>query len=228
MDGEGTCVVTEACLLSKGRNPDMTKEQIEERLKKTLGVEKVIWLPHGIFNDETDEHVDNVFAFTAPGEAVLAWTEDESDPQYEMSRCNLEVLENEVDAKGRKIKVHKLPIPKVPVTITERELAGLEAAPGEDQRKVGERLAASYVNFYIANDVVLVPQFGDENDKVAIEILTELFPTRKVKGIQARSIIVGGGNIHCITQQVPMRILVDEEPEEEEEFDEDDDWNVKG
>ena len=228
VDGEGTCVVTEACLLSKGRNPDITKEQIEERLKKTLGVEKVIWLPHGIFNDETDEHVDNVFAFTAPGEAVLAWTEDESDPQYEMSRCNLEVLENEVDAKGRKIKVHKLPIPKVPVTITERELAGLEAAPGEDQREVGERLAASYVNFYIANDVVLVPQFGDENDKVAIEILTELFPTRKVKGIQARSIIVGGGNIHCITQQVPMRILVDEEPEEEEEFDEDDDWNVKG
>ena len=111
VDGEGTCVVTEACLLSKGRNPDMTKEQIEERLKKTLGVEKVIWLPHGIFNDETDEHVDNGFAFTAPGEAVLAWTEDESDPQYEMSRCNLEVLENEVDAKGRKIKVHKLPIP---------------------------------------------------------------------------------------------------------------------
>lgn len=203
VDGEGTCVVTECCLLSRGRNPDLTKEMIEKRLRKELGVQKVIWLPEGIYNDETDGHVDNVFAFVAPGEAVLAWTDDEKDPQYEMSRKDLKVLETETDARGRKINVHPLLIPKTPVTINEQELAGLAPEPGEDEREDGERLAASYVNFYIANAVVLVPQFGDENDERAIEVLRPLFPDREVVGIPARSIIVGGGNIHCITQQIP-------------------------
>ena len=203
VDGEGTCVVTECCLLSKGRNPKLSKAMIEDRLKKELGVKKVIWLPEGIYNDETDGHVDNVFAFVAPGEAVLAWTDDESDPQYEMSMADLRVLENETDAMGRHIKVHKLYIPKSPVTINEHELAGLVPEPGEDEREVGERLAASYVNFYISNAAVLVPQFGDENDEPALEVLKPLFSDREVVGIPARSIIVGGGNIHCITQQIP-------------------------
>ncbi len=202
-DGDGTLVVTESCLLSPGRNPELTKEQIEERLKEMLCVEKVIWLPCGIFNDETDEHVDNVFAFTAPGEAVLAWTDDENDPQYEMSCKDLEVLENETDARGRKIKVHKMLIPKEPVCITEYDLKGLDAEEGEDEREDGERLAASYVNFYIANTCVLMPVFGDAHDEKAVELLTALFPDRKIVQIPARSIIVGGGNIHCITQQIP-------------------------
>ncbi len=203
VDGEGTAVVTEYCLLSPGRNPQLTKEQIEVRLKETLDVEKVIWLPVGIYNDETDQHVDNVFAFTAPGEAVLAWTEDETDPQYEMSHRDLEVLESETDARGRKIKVTKVLIPKEPVRISQEDLDGLEAEPGEDEREVGERLAASYVNFYIGNSCVLVPSFGDEHDDLAAKQLQELLPDRKVVQIPARSIIVGGGNIHCITQQIP-------------------------
>ena len=202
-DGDSTAVVTEYCLLSPGRNPQLTKEQIEDRLKEMLGVTKVIWLPLGIYNDETDQHVDNVFAFTAPGEAVLAWTDDENDPQYEMSKKGLEVLEAETDARGRKIKVHKMLIPKKPVCITEYDLNGLEAEEGEDEREVGERLAASYVNFYIANSCVVMPAFGDENDRKAADLLKELFPDRKVVQIPARSIIVGGGNIHCITQQIP-------------------------
>ncbi len=206
VDGEGTLVVTETCLLSPGRNPSLSKENIEQRLKEMLGVTKVIWLPVGIYNDETDEHVDNVFAFTAPGEAVLAWTDDETDPQYEMSRRDLEVLERETDAKGRKIRVHKLRIPKKPVCISEYDLAGLTAEPGEDEREVGERLAASYANFYIGNTCVLVPAFGDEMDDPAAELLQSLFPDRKVVQIPARSIIVGGGNIHCITQQIPAGV----------------------
>ena len=202
-DGEGTILVTEACLLSKGRNPKMTKEEITEKLCEYLGATKVIWLPSGIYNDETNEHVDNVCAFTGPAEVVLAWTDDKSDPQYQMSKACLDVLEQEVDAKGRHFTVHKLPIPKRPVCITEEELQGYEFEEGEDVREVGERLAASYVNFYISNGGVIVPQFGDENDKVALNILGELFPTRKLYPIYARAIIVGGGNIHCITQQVP-------------------------
>lgn len=202
-DGEGTLIVTESCLLSRGRNPKLSKEEIENVLREYLGVEKIIWLPYGIYNDETNEHVDNVCAFTAPGEVVLAWTDDESDPQFLMSKKDLEVLENEVDARGRKIKVRKINIPKNPVCITEYELKGFKFEDGEDEREVGERLAASYVNFYIANDIVLVPQFEDENDKKAVSVLAEAFPDRQILPIYARDIIVGGGNIHCITQQIP-------------------------
>ena len=201
-DGEGTILTTEACLLSKGRNPDMTKEEIEEKLRQYLGAEKVIWLPCGIYRDETNEHIDNVCAFTAPGEVVLAWTDDQSDPQYEMCVRSKSALENAADAKGRKLKVHKLPLPK-PVCITKEECEGLDDLNGEPTRTQGERLAASYVNFYIANKHVIVPQFGDENDSRALEILRTLFPTREVVGVYARDILIGGGNIHCVTQQIP-------------------------
>lgn len=110
-DGEGTALVTEACLLSAGRNPDLTKVEIEQVLCDYLGVSKVIWLPRGIYNDETNEHVDNVCAFTAPGEVVLAWTDDETDPQYALSKASLDALEAATDAKGRRIKVHSCRCP---------------------------------------------------------------------------------------------------------------------
>ena len=148
--------------------------------------------------------MDNVCAFVNPGEVVLAWTDDESDPQYEMSLADLKLLENETDAKGRKFIIHKLPIPKIPVLVTKEDLAGYEFEEGEAERSIGERLAASYVNFYITNGSVLVPAFGDENDEVAVKILTELFPEREIMPVKSRSIIVGGGNIHCITDQVPL------------------------
>lgn len=205
-DGEGTIMATEACLLSKGRNPNLSKAEIEEQLKKNLGAEKVLWLPRGIYNDETNEHVDNVCAFLRPGEVVLAWTDDKNDPQYPLSSACLNYLEKETDAKGRKIIVHKLPIPDDPVCITEEELKGYEFEAGEDEREAGERLAASYVNFYFSNDAVVMPVFGGENeesDRRAIAIMEKLNPERKVIPIYARDILVGGGNIHCITQQIP-------------------------
>ena len=202
VDGEGTCLVTENCLLSAGRNPQMTREEIEDTLREYLGVSAIIWLPCGIYHDETNEHVDNICAFTAPGEVVLAWTEDVSDPQYAMSKACLEVLENTTDAKGRSLKVHKLPLPK-PVTITEEECSGLDLCWDEPTRTPGERLAASYVNFYIANKHIVMPGFGDPADQQAKEILQGLFPDREVIQIYARDILIGGGNIHCITQQIP-------------------------
>ena len=136
-DGEGTVLVTEACLLSGGRNPDLTKDEIEKKLCAYLGAKKVIWLEHGIYNDETNEHVDNICAFVRPGEVVLGWTDDEKDPQYAMSKSCLDILEHETDAMGRKIKVHKLPIPKTPICVTEEDLGGYEFEDGEDSREVG-------------------------------------------------------------------------------------------
>ncbi len=202
-DGEGTIMVTESCLLSPGRNPGMTKEEIGEKLKAYLGGKRVIWLPRGIYNDETNEHVDNVCAFIGKNEVVLAWTDNKDDPQYDLSVSCLKVLEEEG------IRVHKLPVPDIPVTVTENDLLGYEFEEGEDVREAGERLAASYVNFLFTNDLVLLPQFGGENeksDKRALEIMENLCGPRQVVPVPAREIILGGGNIHCITQQIPAGI----------------------
>ncbi|MDO5155009.1 MAG: agmatine deiminase [Eubacteriales bacterium] len=209
-DGEGTILVTEACLLSPGRNPDLDKEDIEKKLCQYLGAEKVIWIPHGIYGDETDEHVDNMCAFIRPGEVVLAWTDNEDDPQHLYSKASLEALENAVDAKGRKLVIHKLPIPSHPVWIHEEDLEGYEFEEGEDEREIGERLAASYVNFYFSNGSVIMPAFGGENvdsDLQAAFIMRDLCPEREIVQVPARDILVGGGNIHCITQQIPANLI---------------------
>lgn len=206
-DGEGTLITTEECLLSPGRNPQLSKGEIEEKLKAYLGVSKIIWLPKGIYNDETNGHIDNICAFTAPSEVVLAWCEDKTDPQYEISKACLDVLESSVDAKGRKIKVHKLPVPTKPVCVSQEDLLGYDFEPGEDMREAGERLAASYVNFYFCNNAIILPQFGGENidsDRAAAEILRSACPDREIVPINAGDIILGGGNIHCITQQIPL------------------------
>lgn len=206
-DGEGTILATEECLLSPGRNPGLSKEEIEEKLCEYLGAKKVFWIPRGIYGDETDEHVDNVCAFIRPGEVVLAWTDNKNDPQYELSQESLKALEQSRDAMGRRLKVHRLPIPDVPVCITGEDLKGYVFEPGEDLREAGERLAASYVNFYFSNGAVILPAFGGENrdsDRRAAEILRDLCPERKVVPVPARDILLGGGNIHCITQQIPQ------------------------
>ena len=205
-DGEGTLLVTEACLLSPGRNPRLTKEEIEKKLCEYLGAKKVIWLKNGIWQDETNEHVDNVCAFLKPGEVVLAWTDNEDDPQYVLSKACLDYLESECDAKGRKLVIHKLPIPDVPICVTKEELEGYCFEEGEDVREEGERLAASYVNFYFSNGAVVMPEFGGENkesDVRAQEIMKKLCPEREIIAVDARDILTGGGNIHCITQQIP-------------------------
>lgn len=203
-DGEGTILVTEPCLLSKGRNPKLSKSEIEKFLLTYLGAKKVIWLPYGIYNDETNEHVDNVCAFVKPGEVVLAWTDNENDPQYKMSLADFNLLENETDALGRSFTIYKLPIPKKPVLITGEDLEGYDFEAGETERELGERLAASYVNFYITNGSVLVPAFGDENDGLAANMLEKLFPGKEIVPIKSRNILLGGGNIHCITAQLPL------------------------
>ena len=202
VDGEGTLLVTEECLLSAGRNPDKTKEEIESILKEYLNVSKVLWIPRGIYNDETNGHVDNMCNFVKPGEVLLAWTDDENDPQYERSVEALKYLESETDAKGRKIKVHKMYTPS-PILITKEESEGVDAVDGTLPRQEGDRLAASYANYYTGNGFIALPVFNDPRDKDAMTLLQQLYPDRKIIPIYAREILLGGGNIHCITQQLP-------------------------
>jgi agmatine deiminase len=200
-----TCLTTEECLLHKNRNPYLGKGEIESALKRHLGVKKVIWLPLGLFADhDTNGHVDNFCCFSQPGVVLLAWCDDENDPQYKISREALSILERETDAKGRRFRIIKLPCPPV-LTRTKEEYEGLDAE-GQKHRQPGERLAASYVNFYVANGGVVAPAFGGEAaeaDAEAVRVLREAFPGREVVQVPTREIVLGGGNIHCITQQQP-------------------------
>ena len=202
VDGEGTVMVTEECLLSEGRNPQLSKEEIEKMLCDYLNCQKVLWVPRGIYNDETNGHIDNMANFVKPGVVVLAWTDDETDPQYERSVEAYNYLTNETDAKGRKLEIHKLYTPK-PILITKEESLGVDAVDGTLPRKEGDRLAASYANYYTGNGFIALPVFNDPNDQKAIELLQQLYPDRKIEPIYAREILLGGGNIHCITQQLP-------------------------
>ena len=201
-DGEGTLFTTEECLLSNGRNPHMTKENIEDTLKEYLGIEKVIWLKKGLYMDVVNGHVDNVLCVVKPGTVMLAWTEDKNDPQYEINLNNLAILEETTDAKGRKLEVIKMPLPK-PTFITYEESSGIDFVEGTLPRAEGRRLSASYINFYIANGGIVFPLFNDPNDKIAKIILEKAFPDREIIGVDSREILLGGGNIHCIVQQLP-------------------------
>lgn len=201
VDGEGTVLTTEMCLLSPGRNPHMTKEEIEEKLKAYLGCEKVLWLKDGIDPDETNGHVDDVACFIRPGEVACIYTEDKQHPFYEVSQQAYQMLCDMTDAKGRKLKVHKLCCTKKPVFIG-KDFA-IDSVEGSRPRKEGDLCIASYANFLIVNEGIIAPQYGDENDALAIQQLQEMFPERKVVGVYTREVVYGGGNIHCITQQEP-------------------------
>ncbi len=203
LDGEGTLITTEACLLSKGRNPYYQKEEIEEILRDYLGVEKIIWVPHGIYQDETNEHVDNMISFVAPGEVVMAWTDDKKDPQYKFCQQTYKALNGASDAKGRKFIIHKLPLPK-PMYLSNEEANELQTNETTlDKREGGRRLAASYVNYYQGKDFIIMPAFGVKEDAKAYQIMKELYPNKEIHQINTYEILLGGGNIHCITMQLP-------------------------
>jgi agmatine deiminase len=202
VDGEGTVLTTEQCLLNRNRNPELDRDGIERALHAHLGAEKVVWLGAGVYEDETDGHVDNLAAFARPGVVLLTWVEDEDDPQHAISRDALARLEAATDAKGRSFEVVKVPAPG-PLTITAEEAAGVEPVAGTQPRRAGDRMAASYVNFYLGNSRLVYPLLDPARDAEAGEILAATFPDREVVGVPAREILLGGGNIHCITQQVP-------------------------
>ena len=204
VDGEGTVLTTEECLLNHNRNPGLSRDQIEEALREHLGVSTVLWLGKGVFGDETDGHVDNLACFARPGVVLLTWPEDESDPTRPAAEDAERRLQAARDARGREIEVIRVPAPPA-LSITAEEAAGIEQRAGTLPRPAGELMAASYVNFFIANSRVVFPQLDERSDERAAQILTDAFPGREIVGVPGREILLGGGNIHCITQQVPRR-----------------------
>jgi agmatine deiminase len=202
VDGKGTVLTTEQCLLNPNRNPELSREQVERALLDYLGAEKVIWLGAGVFEDETDGHVDNLACFARPGTVLLTWTDDQDDPQHRISRDARERLEAATDARGRAFEIILLPSPG-PLHISAEEAEGVDAVAGTAPRRAGDRMAASYVNFYLGNSRIVYPLLDPRHDDEAEAILRRAFPERAVVGVAAREILLGGGNIHCITQQVP-------------------------
>ena len=187
VDGEGTALVTEQCLLNPNRNPALKKADVEAHLRDWLGVETVIWLGQGLVDDETDGHVDNLACFAKPG-VVLALSEDDYlEPNFGALSDNLERLAKATDAKGRALTV--IPIHQ----------------PAE-RRVAGKRLALSYINFYRANGGLVVPRFEDARDRTAQDQLAQVFPELKITSVAALDIVRGGGGIHCITQQQPRGV----------------------
>lgn len=201
VDGEGTVLTTEMCLLSEGRNPHMNREEIENMLKEHLNCEKVLWLKDGIDPEETNGHIDDVACFVAPGEVACIYTEDENSPFYAAAQDAYKRLSEMTDAKGRKLKVHKLACPVENVTI--KGDFKIDYVEGTMPREDGDICIASYMNFLITNDGVIVPQYGDVNDGLALEQVQAMFPNKKIVGVNTVEVVYGGGNIHCITQQQP-------------------------
>jgi agmatine deiminase len=185
-NGRGTLLTTEECLLSpiQQRNPGLAKEQIERTLCQYLGLTKILWLDRGIVGDDTHGHVDDISRFVAEDTIVTVVEPNTNDANHEPLAENLRRLKAMTDQDGRKFQIIELPMP-APVIFR------------------GQRLPASYANFYIANNVVLVPVFNDPNDRVALNLLSEIFPTREVVGIYCRDLVWGLGTIHCMTQQQP-------------------------
>lgn len=203
VDGEGTCLVTKACLLSKGRNPTLSQLEIEETLKIYLGVTKVIWLENGIYEDETNEHVDNMACFIKPGVVALAWTNDKNDPQYQFSNEAYKLLSKVTDAKGRKLEIIKIKVPQ-PMYMSKNEARGIQIGKyNAKSRLEGMRLAASYINFYQGEKFVILPAFGVPEDELAYKQLRKLYPEKEIIQLNTKEILLGGGNVHCITMQIP-------------------------
>jgi agmatine deiminase len=185
VNGKGTVLTTESCLLNPNRNPSLDRAQIEQNLKAYLGVKKVLWLGDGIEGDDTDGHVDDITRFVDPTTVVTAIEEDENDKNYEPLQINLQRLQSMKLENGEPLNVRQLPMP--PKMIRE-----------------DRRLPASYANFYIANTVVLLPVFRNpSNDRWAEAVLKEVFPTRQIIPIDCTELIWGLGAFHCLTQQQP-------------------------
>ncbi len=186
-NGKGTLITTESCLLNKNRNPQLTKDEIENYLRDYYGVTNILWLGDGIAGDDTDGHIDDLTRFVNEDTVVTAIEDHELDENYEPLRKNLELLKSLRLENGNPLNIIELPMPKA-------------------RYYQGQRLPMSYANFYISNKYVITPVFGDANDRMALEILENCFSSRKVVGINSSDLIWGLGSFHCLSQQEPKLI----------------------
>ena len=202
VDGEGTLIAIKDCILNTNRNPKLTLEKVEKVFSDYLGIKKFIWLNEGLYLEENNGHIDNMCSFLKPGEVVLAWTDNKEDPQYEISRDAFDILSNATDLMGRQLIVHKVKIPKA-LYISEDESLGIEHSQFAIPRLKGDLLPASYINFYFVNGGIILPKFGCEEDDITLQQFKKYFPSRNIVQIDSREFLIGGGGIHCLTQQVP-------------------------
>ena len=234
VDGEGTVIVTDQCLLSPGRTasavlaeeedeetiwPKYAKQfepwseelraYMDEHLKAYLGVEKVIWVREGIDPEETNGHIDDVATFIAPGVVAVIWTDDPDYPFYRQCHEAYDTLAAATDAQGRQLKVYKLPMPVEPLYMDQASCDTIDVDENAEPRVADEPLIASYMNHLVTNGGVIVPQYGDVNDQLAVDTLQQIYDevwgegAYKCVGVQSEQVVFGGGNIHCITQQEP-------------------------
>ncbi len=188
VDGEGTLLTTEQCLLNRNRNPHLSRREVELHLENFLGVDTIIWLKQGLVDDITDGHIDLLAAFVSPGIVLALSCEDPADSNYKAIATNLEILRSAKDARGRSFEVIEVPQP-----------------PAAYNEATGTRLGLSHLNFYLANGAVILPAFGEEkSDARAAHLFREVFKDLKVVQVDARDLLYAGGNIHCITQQEPL------------------------
>ncbi len=188
VNGQGTLITTEQCLLHENRNPHLSKDDIENNLKNFFGVTKIIWLKHGT-DEGTNGHIDNVACFSDEGTILAMTCSDKQDTYYDLLSENLEILKTSVDQDNK------------PLNIIELEMSKKRLIPNDDE-------PSSYINFYIANDAIIFPIFGDDAaDQNAMKIIKSQFPNRQIVCLDGRDILMGGGNIHCITQQQPKALL---------------------
>ena len=188
VNGQGTLITTEQCLLHENRNPHLSKDDIENNLKKFFGVTKIIWLKHGT-DEGTNGHIDNVACFSDEGTILAMTCSDKQDTYYDLLSENLEILKTSVDQDNK------------PLNIVELEMSKKRLIPDDDE-------PSSYINFYIANDAIIFPIFGDDvADQNAMNIIKSQFPNRQIVCLDGHDILMGGGNIHCITQQQPKALL---------------------
>lgn len=233
VDGEGTVIVTESCLLSPGRTASAVRAKapandsratrellfkpfseelrayVEERLRAYLGVEKVLWVREGIDPGETNGHIDDVATFVAPGQVACIWTDDPKHPFYRQSHEAYDELCAATDARGRRLSVHKLPLTARAHYMDAASCASLDASENAPARSPEDPLITSYMNYLVTNGGLIVPQYGDENDELALKTLQEIYDEAwgagayTAVGVPSEQVVFGGGNIHCITQQEP-------------------------
>ncbi len=185
VDGEGTALTTEQCLLNENRNPGLGRAKIEQLVMDAYGLDKLIWLGDGLLNDHTDGHIDNIARFVGPGKVACMAPRNSQDPNFDVLNRIIATLEESTDAKGRHLDVVRLP------------------SVGRHLATDGSVMPASYLNFYIANDAVFVPLYDSPYDGEAIDTLAGCFPSREIIGLGAKALLTGGGSFHCITQQQP-------------------------
>lgn len=198
-DGQGTLITTEQCLLNKNRNGHLGKAVVERQLCNYLGLDKIIWLPRGFVFDETDGHIDDLCCFVRPGLVALSWTDSRDDPQYDIVHEAEDILLSSRDARGNPLQVYRIHHPP-PIKMTAEESEGVDRVDSTWARPPGNKIAASYINYYPGNSVVVVPEFESKLDREAKASLAQLFPHHEIVGIpNSREILIGGGNVACIT-----------------------------